>query len=233
MRDILLKYFNKNNILVDDDTIRRFLLYKDLLIEWNAKFNLTAITDEEGITVKHFIDSLSIRNAVMGRKNLADVGTGAGFPGLPLKISGFAGKLILMDSLKKRVNFLEMLIMELGLKKCHAVHIRAEDAGRGEFREAFETVTARAVANLPVLCEYCLPLVKNNGIFIAMKGPEAVFEIKASARAIEKLGGRHIKTENLILPGTNFERNLIYIEKIKKTPNIYPRKAGTPQKTPL
>ncbi len=233
MRDVLLKYFNENNIPADDDAIRRFLLYKDLLIEWNAKFNLTAITDEEGITIKHFIDSLSIREAVMGRKSLADVGTGAGFPGLPLKISGFKGEVILMDSLKKRVKFLEMLITELGIKNCSAVHIRAEDAGRGEFREVFEVVTARAVANLPVLCEYCLPLVKKNGVFIAMKGPEAVFEVKASAHAIEKLGGRLVKTENLILSGTDFERTLIYIGKIKKTPGIYPRQAGTPRKRPL
>jgi len=231
MKDILIKHFEAENIAFNDEMIEKFLRYRDLLVQWNKKFNLTAITDDEGIVVKHFIDSLSIMDDVMGRKNLADVGTGAGFPGIPLKIAGFKGEVVLMDSLKKRVGFLETVISELGIKNCRAEHIRAEDAGRSNLRETFEVVTARAVANLPVLCEYCLPLTKTGGIFIAMKGPEAGKELKSSKKAIEKLGGRLKTTKKINL--ADFQRQIIIIDKIKKTPGIYPRKAGTPKKRPL
>jgi len=231
MKDILVNYFKSSNIDYDERTISRFIKYRGLLVEWNKKFNLTAITDDEGIAEKHFIDSLSILDLVKTAERIADVGAGAGFPGLPLKIAGFKGEIILMDSLNKRVGFMDMVIDELGLKNCTAVHMRAEDAGRGGHREAFDAVTARAVASLPVLCEYCMPLVKPNGIFIAMKGPEAEREIKTSRNAIERLGGK-IKTVKNIKLG-DFERNIIVIVKIKKTPAIYPRKAGTPKKRPL
>ncbi len=231
MTDILIKYFKEKGIEYDKETINRFQKYRDLLIEWNKKFNLTAITDNEGIAVKHFIDSLLIREQVKGAGRLADVGAGAGFPGIPLKIVGFEGEVVLMDSLKKRVGFLEMIINELQIDKCKAVHIRAEDAGRGKFRESFEAVTARAVANLPVLCEYCLPLVKKGGVFIAMKGPEAEEELKISRKAIDKLGGILRKVECIKL--NDFTRNIIIIDKIKETPAIYPRKAGMPKKKPL
>jgi len=231
MKEILINYFESNNIDYDERTISRFIKYRDLLIEWNKKFNLTAITDDEGIAVKHFIDSLSILDLVKTAGRIADVGAGAGFPGLPLKIAGFKGEIILMDSLKKRVGFLDMVIDELMLENCTTVHMRAEDAGRGDFREVFDVVTARAVANLPVLCEFCMPLVKNNGIFIAMKGPEAEKEIKTSCNAIERLGGIIKAVKSIKL--NDFERTIIIIGKIKKTPAIYPRKAGTPKKRPL
>ncbi len=231
MKDILIKRFEAENIVLNEEMIKNFLQYRDLLVQWNKKFNLTAITDDEGIVVKHFIDSLSIMDEVRGRRNLADVGTGAGFPGIPLKIVGFKGEVVLMDSLKKRVGFLETVISELGIKNCRAEHIRAEDAGRSSLRETFEVVTARAVANLPVLCEYCLPLTKTGGIFIAMKGPEAGEELKSSKKAIEKLGGRLKTTKKINL--ADFQRQIIIIDKIKKTPGIYPRKAGTPKKRPL
>ncbi len=231
MKDILIKHFEAENIALNEEMIKNFLRYRDLLVQWNKKFNLTAITDDEGIVVKHFIDSLSIMDDVMGRRNLADVGTGAGFPGIPLKIIGFKGEIVLMDSLKKRVGFLETVISELGIENCRAEHIRAEDAGRSILRETFEVVTARAVANLPVLCEYCLPLVKKGGIFIAMKGPEAGKELKSSKKAIEKLGGRLKTTKKINL--ADFQRQIIIVDKIKKTPGIYPREAGTPKKRPL
>lgn len=231
MREILKKYFEQNKIEFNESTVDKFIKYKELLVEWNNKFNLTAITDDEGIAVKHFIDSLTIRDYVIGSTRLADVGTGAGFPGIPLKLAGFKGEVVLMDSLKKRVGFLQTVIDELELENCSAVHIRAEDAGRGEYREAFDRVTARAVANLPVLCEYCLPLVKKGGTFIAMKGPEAEAELKASTNAVIKLGGKYKSSKKIRL--ADFERQLIIIDKIKHTPGIYPRKAGTPKKKPL
>lgn len=232
MKDILIKYFEAEKIEFNEEMIKNFLKYRDLLVQWNKKFNLTAIIDDKGIALKHFVDSLSIMEDVKGRLNLADVGTGAGFPGIPLKIAGFQGEIVLMDSLKKRVGFLDAVINELGLKNCHTEHIRAEDAGRSSsLRETFEVVTARAVANLPVLCEYCLPLTKKGGIFIAMKGPEAGEELKSSKKAIGTLGGRLKKVKKINLD--DFQRQIIIVEKIKKTPRIYPRKAGTPKKNPL
>ena len=232
MRDVIIKYFEAEKIEFNEDMVNKFVKYRDLLVQWNKKFNLTAIIDDKGIALKHFVDSLSIMADVKGRKNLADVGTGAGFPGIPLKIAGFKGEIVLMDSLKKRVGFLDTVIEELGLENCRTEHIRAEDAGRSSsLRETFEVATARAVANLPVLCEYCLPLIKKGGIFIAMKGPEAGEELKSSKKAIGTLGGRlkNVKKINL----DDFQRQIIIVEKIKKTPGIYPRKAGTPKRSPL
>jgi len=231
MREVLIKHFNRSNIKFDEKMIGQFIKYRDMLVAWNKKFNLTAITDDEGIALKHFVDSLSIHEFVIGRENIADVGTGAGFPGIPLKIAGFNGEIVLMDSLNKRVGFLEKVIEELEIDNCRAVHIRAEDAGRSDFRETFDIVTARAVANLPVLCEYCLPLVKKGGLFIAMKGPEAKQEIKAAQKAINKLGGRLKTIKNIKID--DYERNIIVINKVKETPAVFPRKAGTPKKNPL
>lgn len=232
MREVIIKYFEEEKIEFNEEMVNKFLKYRDLLVQWNKKFNLTAIIDDKGIALKHFVDSLSIMDDVQGRRNLADVGTGAGFPGIPLKIAGFKGEIVLMDSLKKRIGFLDTVIEELGLENCRTEHIRAEDAGRSiSLRETFEVVTARAVANLPVLCEYCLPLTKKGGIFIAMKGPEAGEELKSSKKAIGTLGGRlkNVKKINM----DDFQRQIIIVEKIKKTPRIYPRKAGTPKKNPL
>ena len=233
MKSLLKKGFEEMNIPWDEDIYKKLVIYKELLLEWNNKFNLTAITDETEIMVKHFLDSLSIWDGVKNRRSLADVGSGAGFPGIPLKIIGFSGETVLMDSLNKRVGFLTAVIKELDLKNCRGEHIRAEDAGRGSFREKFDAVTARAVANLPVLCEYCLPLVKKGGVFIAMKGPEAEEEVKKSLSAINKLGGSLERVEKFQLSGTDNSRILVYIEKIGRTPDIYPRKAGTPKKRPL
>lgn len=231
MKEILIKTFSEYGYRFDDIAMNKFTGYRNLLVEWNQKFNLTAITDDEGIALKHFVDSLSILPLTAGHDSLADVGTGAGFPGIPLKIAGFKGNVVLMDSLKKRIGFLNTVIDELELKSCSAVHIRAEDAGRGDFREKFSAVTARAVAGLPVLCEYCIPLVKEGGIFIAMKGPEGEQELRDSKTAIKKLGGRVKDLKKIHL--ADFERHIIVIEKVKGTPDIYPRKAGTPKKKPL
>lgn len=231
MREILIKHFSRMGIAYDEDMLKKLVTYKNMLLEWNEKFNLTAITDEEGIAIKHFVDSVTILDMVKGRKRLADVGTGAGFPGIPLKIAGFRGEVVLIDSLRKRIDFLEAVISRLGLTGCSTVHMRAEDAGRGEFRETFDVATARAVANLSVLNEYCLPLLKKGGIFIAMKGPDTGNEIEEAKRGIEKLGGKLKRAETIQLD--NYERTIIIIEKVKNTPDIYPRKAGTPNRRPL
>ncbi|MFO7612763.1 MAG: 16S rRNA (guanine(527)-N(7))-methyltransferase RsmG [Clostridia bacterium] len=233
MRQILEDGLLKAGITPVPEMLDRFLTYRDLLLEWNEKFNLTAITEEKDIAAKHFIDSLSIWSAVKDGLSLVDVGSGAGFPAIPLKIAGYEGETVLMDSLKKRVGFLETAIKELGLENCRAVHIRAEDAGRGEFRESFDIAVARAVAGLPVLCEYCIPLIKKGGLFIAMKGPEGSHEAQNSVNAIKKLGGRLDRIESFDLQFTGDKRTLIYIKKKESTPAIYPRKAGTPAKRPL
>ena len=233
MSEVLKRGLASLSIEYSIETLEKFAVYKKLLLEWNEKFNLTAITDEREIDLLHFLDSATILNDTLSSEKIADVGSGAGFPGIPLKILGAHGEVFMFDSLRKRIGFIETVIKELGLNDCHAVHIRAEDAGRGKYREFFDTVAARAVANLAVLSEYCLPLVKTGGTFIAMKGRETGDEIKAYKDAVKKLGGRIriVKTFNLV--ETDIERTLIYIDKNAKTPDIYPRKAGTPVKRPL
>lgn len=218
---------------LDECMVRRFFEYKGIMLEWNRKMNLTAITEDRDIILKHFTDSLSILPYVKDKKRLADVGTGAGFPGIPLKIVLPGLETVLMDSLEKRVKFLEAVIGELRLEGVTAVHIRAEDAGRTEkYREAFDAAAARAVASMPVLLEYCLPLVKTGGIFIAMKGSS---EEKAavSKKALEILGGEIEEARNFVLPGSDIKRSIIIVRKVRQTPTKYPRKAGKPSKEPL
>lgn len=233
MSKLLEEGLLSGGIIYNSETIEKFETYKRLLIEWNNKFNLTTITEEDDIDVFHFLDSTTIWNDVKTIGSVADVGSGAGFPGIPMKILGFKGDMFLFDSLNKRVKFLEMVIKELSLKECYAVHSRAEDAGRGEYREKFDIATARAVANLSVLSEYCLPLVKKGGTFIAMKAKDNKGETKDSLSAISKLGGTLKKRQEINLYGTDAVRTLIYIEKTGITPAVYPRKAGTPSKRPL
>ncbi len=162
-----------------------------------------------------------------------DIGSGAGFPGIPLCIAGYKGKTVLVDSLKKRVDFLMLAIRELDLNNCSAIHSRAEDAARGKLRGEFSSTAARAVAPLPVLLEYCLPILKRDGMLIAMKGPGSKEEIGNSKKALSVLGGEITDIREFTLPGTDMERVLVYIKKTRKTPDIYPRKAGTPAKRPL
>jgi len=213
-----------------------FELYKDLLLEWNKKFNLTAITDEKEIAIKHFVDSLVllIYGSFGEGMKLLDVGTGAGFPGLPLKIMLPRLEVCLLDSLQKRVGFLEEVIRQTGLEKVTALHGRAEDmAHKTGLRESFPRVTARAVARLNILLEYSLPFVEPGGLFIALKGPEAQAEVKESAEALVTLGGKVKDLISMELPLSGGTRSLIIIEKTGRTPVKYPRKAGTPEKKPL
>lgn len=209
--------------------------YFKLLVEWNEKINLTAITDEQGVAVKHFADSLALLNYVDIPENstLIDVGTGAGFPGIVLKIARPDIKLTLLDSLQKRLNFLDTVLFELSLD-AKLIHSRAEDGGQNiDLRESFDFVVSRAVARLNVLAEYCLPYARLSGSFVAMKGPDAENEIADGRKAIQTLGGKikNIHSFSLLLDGG--ERTIIEIEKIAPTPDKYPRSYGKIKAKPL
>lgn len=232
----LLKNGSKDfGIALTDEQVNKFSLYADLLVEWNEKINLTAIIDQEGIVIKHFLDSLSIARFIPKEAlTLLDVGTGAGFPGIPLKIVKEHLKVTLLDSLDKRVKFLSEVCNSLNLKDIISVHGRAEDFGIDKnYRERFDIVTARAVATLPVLLEYCMPFVKMGGLFIAMKGPDAVEEIKESQKALDILGGVIDTVKFFTLPHSDNERCVITIKKSRHTPTNYPRKSGKPTKQPI
>lgn len=217
-----------------EEQLAQFTRYYELLVETNKVMNLTAITEPEEVAVKHMVDSLlAYENGMQGR-TLVDVGTGAGFPGVPLKIYCPSLKVTLVDSLGKRLRFLQQVIDELGLKGIRCEHLRAEDAGRSKkHREQYDYVTARAVARLSVLSEYCLPLAKKGGQFIALKGSRFAEEIEEGEAAVKILGGKIISAEPVKLPGLDDGRAIIKIAKIKATPAQYPRKAGTPEKQPL
>lgn len=214
--------------------ISKLMRYKELLLEWNARMNLTAIEEDRDVIVKHFIDSFSILPFLKNSgESLVDVGTGAGFPGIPVKIACDATRVLLLDSLDKRIGFLKTAIGELALEGIDTVHCRAEEAGTDpKYRESFDISTARAVASLPVLLEYCLPLVKPGGIFIAMKG-SSTEELEASKRAMDLLGGGLEEVRELTLPFSDIKRNVIVIRKLRQTPTKYPRKPGKPSKEPL
>ena len=224
------------NIELSDHQVQQFLKYKDLLIEWNKKMNLTAIEDEYEIIVKHFIDSIScfITGVFSNPAKIIDIGTGAGFPGIPIKIVNPDMEVVLLDSLNKRINFLNEVISELKLTGITAVHGRAEDvAHKKEYREKFDIAIARAVANLSVLSEYCLPFVKIGGYFISMKGPDVDEEISKASRAITVLGGEWQEKVHTVLPGSDITHTLIIVKKLLQCPTKYPRKAGKPSKEPL
>lgn len=211
-----------------------FEKYKDLLLEWNEKINLTAITEEDDIILKHFIDSMTILKHIDENSSIVDVGTGAGFPGIPVKIANPSINVTLVDSLNKRLIFLEEVIKNLNLEKIKTVHSRAEEFGQNKiYREKFDIATSRAVANLSVLVEYLLPLVKVGGKCICMKGSDIEEELQNSKEAIKTLGGQIEKIEEFTLPESDIKRNIIVIKKIKQTPNKYPRKPGVPSKDPL
>ena len=219
-----------------EDQISAFNKYYELLYEWNKKINLTAITEPKDIAIKHMVDSLSCFKADLFKENtsLIDVGTGAGFPGLPLKIFYPSLKLTLLDSLNKRVKFLQLVVDELGLKDVEVIHARSEEAARNKkYREKFDLATARAVARLPIICEYCLPFVKDGGTFIALKGRQYEEEATQAQKAIKVLGGEIADIMPVKLPEIDDKRAVIYIKKIKSTPKTYPRKAGTPERNPI
>lgn len=213
-----------------------FERYFEILVEWNQKMNLTAITEKEEVYLKHFYDSITAAFFVNLESDfsICDVGAGAGFPSIPLKICFPHLKITIVDSLQKRIHFLEFLAQELGLTDTHFYHDRAETFGRKkEFREQFDIVTARAVARMSVLSELCLPLVKKNGQFVAMKGANAEKELHDAEKAIRLLGGKVSAVHSFELPIEQSERNIIVIKKVKNTPKSYPRKPGIPNKNPI
>ena len=206
--------------------------YAEILVEYNQKVNLTAITDSEGIEDKHFADSLLLANLPETAGKLVDVGTGAGFPGVVAKIFKPELQLTLMEPTGKRVEFLKYVCAQLGLSGVEFAKERAEEAARKVWREQFDVATARGVAALPMLSEYCLPLVKVGGVFLAMKGPGAAEELAESGGALKKLGGKGSGVAEFHLPGGDV-RNIIRIKKISQTPPVYPRNGGKIAKSPL
>ena len=225
---------DKLGITLSEIQLKQFYNYMNLLIEWNKKINLTAITEPDEIILKHFVDSLTISKYISDGTRVVDVGTGAGFPGIPLKIYRQDIEITLLDSLQKRINFLDEVIRELNLEKIETVHSRVEDFGKDKkYREKFDISTSRAVANLATLSEYLLPLVKIGGKVISMKGSLIEEELENSKNAIKILGGEIERVDEFDLPNSDISRNIILIDKIKETPNKYPRKAGEPSKKPL
>ncbi|SHK04313.1 16S rRNA (guanine527-N7)-methyltransferase [Tepidibacter formicigenes DSM 15518] len=235
-REILKNGLNELNISIDDFKIDKFEKYKDLLVEWNKKINLTAIEDEKEIYIKHFIDSLSclIKNYIKDNDKIIDVGTGAGFPGIPLKVCLNDLNLTLLDSLNKRINFLKEVCSSLELENVEFVHGRAEDFGKDEkYREKYDIATARAVASLPILLEYCTPFIKVGGYFVCLKGPSIGEELKESKKAMDVLGMEFVEKIDVKLPFTDINHNILILKKVKNTPTKYPRKAGKPSKNPI
>ena len=225
---------DKLGITLSEIQLKQFYNYMNLLIEWNKKINLTAITEPNEIILKHFVDSLTISKYISDGTRVVDVGTGAGFPGIPLKIYRQDIEITLLDSLQKRINFLDEVIRELNLEKIETIHSRVEDFGKDKkYREKFDIATSRAVANLATLSEYLLPLVKVGGKAISMKGSLIEEELELSKNAIKILGGKVERVDEFNLPNSDISRNIILINKIKETPNKYPRKAGEPSKKPL
>jgi len=221
---------------LSDMQIKAFDRYYQILLEWNQKMNLTAITDPWEVAVKHMVDSLSCYKAEFFPQgcSLIDVGTGAGFPGIPLKIIRPDIRLTLLDSLQKRVDFLQAAVDYLGLSEVTAIHARAEEGARlKEHREQYQVAVARAVARLNVLCELCLPFVAVGGVFIALKGAQYQEEIAEAQRAIGLLGGEIVLTEPIKLPGLADKRAVVYIQKLTATAAAYPRRPGIPEKKPL
>lgn len=236
MNNVLTEKVKELSIVLNDKQIQQFEQYYNILVDWNKVMNLTAITEYEEVVEKHFLDSLTIVNAIHVEKieTLIDVGTGAGFPGIPLKIAFPHLKVTLLDSLNKRIKFLNEVIDLLELNDIKAIHGRAEDyAKQAEYREQYDICVSRAVANLATLSEYCLPYVKVDGLFVPYKSGEIDEELKSSEKAVSILGGKVEEVVKFQLPGTDIGRSFVKIHKIKETKKKYPRKAGMPTKEPL
>lgn len=232
----LIKGIHELNLDVDDTKLNKFALYKSLLKEWNEKINITAIKDDDEIDIKHFLDSLTIFKSgkIAKGMKIIDIGTGGGFPGVPIKIVEEDVEVVLLDSLNKRLKFLDEVIDRLNLKGIRTIHERAEILGNNqEYREKFDITVSRAVASLNILVEYCLPFVKLNGYFIAMKGAESAEEIENAEKAISILGGKIEEKIDIKIPLSDITHSLIIIKKISHTPTKYPRHPSKIKKNPL
>lgn len=232
---MLNKEAEKMGILLPEDGEALFSKYTDLLLSYNEVMNLTAITDRNEINIKHYLDSMAplAFSLIPDGAKVADVGSGAGFPGVPLKIGKRDIRLTAIDSLNKRINFLETVKNELSLRDFDTIHLRAEEAGQNkDLRESFDVATSRAVANLSVLSEWCLPLVKVGGSFVALKGPSPEEEIEEAKTAVCELGGEFSGVYKVNLPG-NITHSIVLIKKISQTPSKYPRKPGKASKNPI
>lgn len=234
--DLMCKCAKDVDLELSKDQYEKFIKYMRLLQEWNEKINLTAIVEDEEIIKKHFIDCIKAfkREEFKTAKTLIDVGTGAGFPGLPIAIMRSDLNITLLDSLNKRINFLNTVISELGLSNVNTIHSRAEDGARDKnLREKFDIATSRAVANMSVLSEFCLPYVRIGGNFIALKGPAVDQEINESKNAFKILGGELIDICEVTIEDTELKHNLVVVKKVKECAKTYPRKAGSIVKKPL
>ena len=234
--DLMKKACDSVGMEFNEDKYQKFMLYKDLLKEWNEKINLTAITEDEEIVKKHFIDCIKAFKAdeFKKAKTVIDVGTGAGFPGLPIAIMREDVEVTLLDSLNKRINFLQEVSKQVGIDNIEFIHGRAEDFGKlEEYREKYDIATARAVAGLPILMEFCVPFVKVGGYFVCLKGPNANLELEESKAAMDVLGVEFIEKINIELPESDLNHNILVFKKVKNTPDKYPRKAGKPAKSPI
>ena len=232
-KSIFLEEAQKIQVFVDDDMLNKFYTYMKEIIEWNDKVNVTAITDEKMFIVKHFIDSLTVNRFVENKKTLIDIGTGAGFPGVPLKLVNPNLKVKLIDSVNKKLNVIRDISEKINLSDLEIIHTRAEElATNKEHREKYDIATTRAVSNLTTILEYMLPFVKVGGYAICMKGPNYKEELESARNAIEILGGEYQFIETLKVH-EDLERNIIVIKKVKETPKKYPRGQGKPLKEPI
>jgi len=234
--DTLIKGSRELEIDLGQAREEKFKLYKSLLKEWNEKIDITTITEDKEVDIKHFLDSLMLVDTELfdADKKIIDIGTGGGFPGLPLKIYNDRLEVTLMDSLNKRINFLNQVIGSLGLKKIEAIHGRAEELSiTPKYREQYDICVSRAVAQLNTLAEYCLPFVKVGGYFVAMKGPEYGVELNEAKNAIKILGGEVVDDYPVKIPESDIYHSIIIIKKLKNTPKKYPRGGGKPRKKPL
>ena len=249
-REKFVNILEKININLSSEQLDQFDTYYELLVKWNEFMNLTGITDYDEVLIKHFVDSLAVFNAVCelsakdqdirekldfnNNLSVADIGTGAGFPGLPIKIAFPDTEVLLLDSLNKRIKFLDEVVGQLGLQKIDTVHARAEDGARNVlYREKYMLGVSRAVANLSTLCEYVLPFVAVGGYFAAYKSGDIDEEINSSKKAVELLGGEITHVYRFNLPDTDYRRSIVFIKNKKATPKKYPRKSGLPSKEPL
>lgn len=233
-KEKFIKYLNEKEINLKQSQINQFEQFKDLLIEWNEKINLTTIIEEDEILIKHFIDSLIPLKYIDNNSKVLDMGTGAGFPGIPTKIAKPDIKITLVDSVNKKITYLKDIVNKLELKNVELIHSRAENLAKDKkYRENYDIVISRALANMSTLSEYLIPFLKIGGKAIYIKGPNIEKELEESKKCIELMGGRIIKIEKYTLPTIDLDYNLVLIEKIKNTPKEYPRKEGIPSSKPI